>query len=343
MKKKIIGFLRKLPTEKEVREGTEHQVSISVHKDSSTVLTKELSYGVAFPKKSLGWALLLLLVIGLSFSFLLSRRMAIPQNQPVPVAATANEEIIAPAIIDSGNDMTHVPSIQSGIIKKINVTVGQIVKKGEILFSLDDTIGQYNVTVHKIALKQAENNFMIQIKNLKHAKAQLKRLKSIDKRAINQAELREKNHEVKMATIQIEQLKNGLETAKANLRNSELALTQFNVTAPRDGIILQINAHVDEFVGGGGQVLLLGDAQKVIVRVSIEERDAKKFSPKASVYLSGDELKIPLTFIQLDRYVINNDRLNARVQEALYYFNRQDYPNLAAGRQFDAHIAVKNT
>lgn len=69
----------------------------------------------------------------------------------------------------------------------------------------------------------------------------------------------------------------------------------------------------------------------------------KKYSPEASVYLTADGLNIPLTFIQLDRYIITNDRLNARVQEALYFFNRQDYPELAAGRQLDAHIAVQKT
>ncbi|QLZ68638.1 p-hydroxybenzoic acid efflux pump subunit AaeA [Legionella sp. PC1000] len=290
-------------------------------------------------RKIIGGSFLLLLIIGLCSSFLLSRKMIIAQNISVPVAAI--EEIIAPAILDSGNDMTHVPSIQSGIVKKINVTVGQMVKKGEILFSLDDTIGLHNVTVSKIALQQAENNFMIQTKNLKHAQSQLKRLKSIDKRALNPAELREKEYEVKMGKIQIKQLQNGLDAAKANLRNAKLALNQFYIASPKDGIVLQINAHVDEFVGAGSQVILLGDDQKVIVRVSIEERDAKKYSPEASVYLTGDKLKIPLTFIQLDRYIITNDRLNARVQEALYFFDRKDYPDLAAGRQLDAHIAVK--
>lgn len=146
-----------------------------------------------------------------------------------------------------------------------------------------------------------------------------------------------------MGKIQIKQLQHSLDVAKANLRNAQLALNQFNIASPKDGIVLQINAHVDEFVGAGSQVILLGDAQKVIVRVSIEERDAKKYSPEASVYLTADGLNIPLTFIQLDRYIITNDRLNARVQEALYFFNRQDYPELAAGRQLDAHIAVQKT
>lgn len=281
-----------------------------------------------------------IVVAGFSFPFLWQHRMAIHQIQSSQII-DSKDEIIAPAIIDAGNDMTHVSTIQSGIIKNVNVSVGQMIKKGEVLFSLDDTVGQYNVTVSQIALKQSENNYNLQKINLKHAEAQLKRLRSIDKRAINQADLREKAYEIKMGAIKMEQLKQELESAQANLNNAELALKQFKVTAPKDGIVLQINAHVDEYIGAGSQVVLLGDAQKVLVRVSIEERDSKKFSPEASVYLAGEDLNIPLTFIELDRYIITNERLNARVQEALYFFNRSDYPNITAGRQFDAHIAVK--
>lgn len=47
---------------------------------------------------------------------------------------------------------------------------------------------------------------------------------------------------------------------------------------------------------------------------------------------------IPLTFIQRDRFIIVQDRLNARVQEALYYFNRDDYPKFIAGQLVDVHV-----
>lgn len=295
-------------------------------------------------RKIIAYSLLLFLIVGLCFSLLFRHKILVPPNQAAPVAES--KEIVAPAIIDAVNDITRVPTIQNGIVKKFNVTVGQMVKKGEILFSLDDAVAQHNVRVNKIALQDAENGLMIQKNNLKHAQSQLKRLKSIDKRAINQADLREKTHEVKMATMQIKQLQHHLDSAKANLSNAELALNQYNVIAPKDGVVLQINGHIDEFIGSGSPIILLGDAQKVIVRVSIDERDVKKFAPDASVYLTSnedDKLNIPLCFIQLDGYIIVNDRLNARVQEAIYSFDRSTYPKFAAGRQFDAHIAVKTT
>lgn len=295
-------------------------------------------------KRIISYILLLLLGIGACFFLAFSLKTP-PLNQNQPTVA-GDKEIVASAIIDSVNDVTRVPSLQGGIVKKINVKVGQMVKKGQVLIVLDNTSPKHAVLVSELGLKQAENHVTIQQKNLRHFKEQLERLKSVDKRAVSESEIKEKMHEVKMASIQLEQLQHNLDVARANLKNAKLSLSQFNVIAPKDGIVLQINVHVDEFAGGAQQVVFLGDAKKVMVRVSIDERDTINFSPNEHAYLTSNDnerLKIPLKFVQLDRYIVIQERLNARVQEALYSFNRDDYPNLAAGQQFDAHILIKTS
>ena len=254
--------------------------------------------------------------------------------------------LIVPAIIDANNDITHVPTQQSGIIKKIAVSVGQHVKKGQLLFELDSLSAQRNVRIHQRLLIEAKNNLLLPEKDLKHAKNQLIRLKSIDPRAISRAEIREKNHEITVKTIQLQQAKHQLAIAHANLNSAKLALSQFQTLAPKNGIVLQVNGHPDEFVGGGQPIILLGDNKKIIVRVSIDERDISTISPKKNAYLTSktyDHKNIPLKFIQLDRFILFHERLNSRVQEALYYFNRNDYPNFVAGQQVDVHIQTKQT
>ncbi len=295
-------------------------------------------------KKIISYSVVLLSISGLFFFLFFNNKTPIPQNQTAPVVE--DQEIVASALVDPLTDIIRVPTLQGGVVKKIKVSVGQAVKKGQPLIQLDNASAKHGVVLSKIALKQAENTLIVQRHNLEHANAQLKMLKSIDRRAVSQAELKDKTHEVKMSKMQLEQLQDNLKVAKANLKNAEAFLKQFIVVAPKDGIILQINAHVDEFVGGAQPIFYLGDAKKVMVRVSIDERDAINFSSKASAYLTSNDnekLKIPLKFIQLDRYIITQERLNARVQEALYSFNRDDYPNLAAGQQFDAHILIKTS
>ncbi|MFI4918784.1 MAG: efflux RND transporter periplasmic adaptor subunit [Legionellales bacterium] len=291
--------------------------------------------------KIIGGSSLLLLMMGLACSWLLSPKSLPSPQQTMPIE---NEEIIAPAIIDSLTDVLRVPALQAGLVTNIHVTVGQLVKKGQLLLSLDDAAAQDHVTANEINLKQAQTNLLLQIKNLEHAQAQLARLKSMDQRAISQSELRDKNHEVAMVAIQVKQTRLHLELSKLDLKTAKIALGQFSISAPKDGIILQINAHVDEHVGGAQPLVYLGDAKNIIVRISIDERDLKNFTPEAAAYLTSNEnnqLRIPLTFFQLDHYIITQERLNARVQEALYSFNRDAYPHLVAGQQLDAHIVLK--
>lgn len=295
----------------------------------------------AMTKKIIGYGLLTICLMCLSYKMLVRHEINLDTDK---LSADLNQTIIAPAIIDSLNDITRVPTLQGGLVKTINVTVGQIVKKGHPLFSLDSAMAENSVLIHKITLEQSKNMLLIQQKALKHAEHQLNRLKDIDKRAISRADLQEKIHEINMGRVKVTQAQHNLELALANLKNAELTLRQFTTLAPKDGIVLQINAHVNEFVGGAQPIIFLGDAKKIIVRVSLDERDSQRFTPGAAAYISSSDnlaLKIPLTFMQMDRYIVTQERLNSRVQEILYYFNRADYPNLVAGQQFDATISIR--
>ena len=292
-------------------------------------------------KKVLIFSILLTLLITL-FSFFYFRN-----KQPVlsaPTPTVQSDQIIAPSIIDGLSDLTRIPSWQSGIIKHIYVSVGQVVKKGDPLFSLESKLIKNSRKINQLSLEQTTHAITTQKKQLEHLKQQLARLKSLDKRAISQSELQDKNHEVKMATAQLRQAEYNLQLTTANLKQTELTLSQFTVKAPKDGVILQINAHPNEFVGQSQQIMYLGDAKNVIVRVSIDEREAYRFQPDAPAYLINYEnaaLNIPLTFIQLDQYIITQERLNSRVLEALYSFDRSKYPHVIAGQLFDAHITLR--
>lgn len=292
-------------------------------------------------KKVISLSLVVICVTGLLWKF------AVPQPSPkvLPTDANdSNELIVAPALIDSLTDITRVPTLQSGIIKRMDVTVGQQVKKGQPLFSLDSTLIENNVNIQKINLEQARNQLVINHQNLNHSQQQLERLQSLDKRAISQADLQEKIYLVNMAREQLKQTERMVELAQANLKQAELTLSQFTTLAPKDAVVLQINAHVNEFVGGPQPVVLLGDAKKVMVRVSLDERDIQRFKPNEPAYLTSNEngqFKIPLIFLQMDKYIVTQERLNfSRVQEAIYFFNRDDYPDVVAGQQFDANISI---
>lgn len=267
-----------------------------------------------------------------------------PKKSAPPAPKDKSELIVAPAIIDATTDLTRVPALQSGLVETIDVSISQQVKKGQLLFTLIKTTAENNVMMQEIGFKQAKSSFLINTMELKHATKQWKRLKNIDPRAISRAEVQEKKREMNLKSEQLKQSKNLLSIAKMNLKNARLSLSQFSVYAPKDGIVLQINTHINEFVGAAQPIMMLGDAEKIMVRISMDERDAYRFKPNAPAYITNElntKVKIPIQFIQLDPFIITQDRLNARVQEALYYCNRKDSPSLIAGQQFSAYLSNK--
>ncbi|MCA0403595.1 MAG: efflux RND transporter periplasmic adaptor subunit [Proteobacteria bacterium] len=254
------------------------------------------------------------------------------------------EELVAPAMIDSVTDVTHVWPLQPNIVKKIHVALGQKVEKGELLISLDSRFQQKAVNASQIALNQAKNDLILEKKKLDYAKEEYDKLQSLDKRIVNQNELRKQLYEKDMAFVRVTQVSEHLKLAKINLDKAKMLLQQYSIRAPKKGIVLQINTHVNEYAVGGQPIILLGDADKIMVRVSVDEREAYQFSPKAKAYLvldTSDAQKIPLNFIQLNQYIITQERLNSRVQEVLYYIDRNKPFKLIAGQQFNAHIPIK--
>lgn len=255
----------------------------------------------------------------------------------------AQEELVAPAIVDSLNDVTHIYALHRGVIKNIPVKAGDLVKKGQELFSLEDTLAAQHLESATIAVEEAQNSAKIQEQKVAHLQVELRRLKSIDPRAISRLEIQNKKYQLSIETIKLTQKKHQLDAMQSNLKQKKLLLSQLVQFASQDGRILQINGHVHELIQTEKPLILIGDAQKEIVRVSIDERDAARFNPKADAYLTSNEdetLKIPLHFMSSEQYIIHQERLNARVQEVLYYFDRKANSRVIPGQQLDAHILL---
>jgi multidrug efflux pump subunit AcrA (membrane-fusion protein) len=292
------------------------------------------------------WRLVLLLLALFAGGYLLKERMLQKMHRPPATAKRpATENIVAPALIDSLNDVTRIPTLQSGVIKKLYVVSGQQVMKGDRLFSLDKSLVQNNVHIQEIMVDQAKIQLLIQQKKTSHNKAELARLLSLDRRAISQSDIQNKRFEVNVDKIQQRQAERQLALAEANLQQARLIAKQYSIVAPQNGIILQVNARVNEFVGNAQPILLLGDTNKVMVRVSLDERDIQRFQSNMPAYLTSNEnesLQIPLTFVRLNPYIVTQEHLNySHIQEAIYYFNRNNHPQIIAGQQLDANIPIK--
>jgi HlyD family secretion protein len=207
--------------------------------------------------------------------------------------------------------------------------------------------------------------------NLEDLRFQLKIMEGIaDKRAISVEELNRRRYAVQAAEARLARAradlrlleagswKEDLEVARADMAKAEaevggarVEIDRLLVRAPVAGEILQVNIRPGEFAQSGvpaQPLLLLGNLDKLHVRVDIDENDAWRFNPKATAmaFVRGQpKLKTGVTFEYIEPYVIpkrsltgdSTERVDTRVIQVIYSFKRGTLP-VYPGQQMDVFI-----
>jgi len=191
-----------------------------------------------------------------------------------------------------------------------------------------------------------------------------------DKRAISIQELDRRRFAVQTARAQTDQARADLERTKAGAWAPELELARaavrsaearaaaqrteierMVVRASVDGTVLAVNVRPGEFAAAGPSaipLMLLGDIERLHVRVDIDENDAWRFHPgsKALAFVRGNrELSVPLEFVRVDPYVIpkrsltgeSTERVDTRVLQVLFSFDPAALP-VYVGQQMDVFV-----
>jgi len=143
--------------------------------------------------------------------------------------------------------------------------------------------------------------------------------------------------------------------AAAQVAAVETEIERTTVAAQVDAEVLQVNVHPGEFVGTphSEALLVLGNVQRLHVRVDIDEHDIPRFLPGADAWavLRGDaSIKYPLRFMHVEPYVIpkrsltgqNTERVDTRVLQAIYSLEPTGKP-LYVGQQLEVYIDAAET
>ncbi len=227
-----------------------------------------------------------------------------------------------------------------GIVKNIDVKVGDYVKAGDILFEIDDRDLQAQLLTATAKVKEAAASLQKPMHRLNNAE----NLRRRDPGAISAQDLTDLHDEVAQSEAT-------LELAKAQIEQIKVEIDRRIVRAPIDGKILQLRMRPGEYMDGGGAVapaLLMGDDAKLHVRVDIDENEAWRVRPgaEATAFVRGNpDLKIALEFEYLEPYVIpktaltgqSTERTDRRVLQVIYGFTRGDQP-VYVGQQLDIYV-----
>lgn len=213
---------------------------------------------------------------------------------------------------------THIP----GIVARVYVKVAQRVKDGDPLFLIDDRARRADLAVRNTKVLEAGAN-------LQDLKAQLTIAENVkDSRAISIDDLNKRRYAVQAAEAR-------LANARAEVDSAKVDIDLLTVRAPITCEILQVNIRPGEFAPSGvtaQPLILLGNLDRLHVRVDIDENDAWRFSKEspAVAYIRGNsDLKVGMRFEYMEHYVVpkksltgeSTERVDTRVMQVVYSFD----------------------
>ena len=140
--------------------------------------------------------------------------------------------------------------------------------------------------------------------------------------------------------------------ARANslLHQAEIEIDRLQIRASIQGTVLKVDVRPGEYVGTppGQTLLVLGDIERLHVRVDIDEQDLPRFRPglPGSGYVRGDaHTAIELHFVRVEPYAepkksltnAGNERVDTRVLQVLYAMESPP-ATVHVGQQLDVFL-----
>ncbi|MBW7473816.1 efflux RND transporter periplasmic adaptor subunit [Paenibacillus oenotherae] len=221
------------------------------------------------------WMIVIVLVGGGIVGFLF-----MSMNQPVEVAlGKVSQQSMAEKIYVSGKleakETTALYSDVNALVKQVKVKVGDQVKKGQVLLTLNvDSLNQQLETERiNLELTQAERlaakrDHFNQTKKQRAEQADAK----IEPLNLEQYDLRIKNHYV-------------------TIRGLEKKLAKDEITANADGTVTELSVNSGQMISEGMQIVKVSDLSAYQVVANINEIDAGKVALGMEVDITGESFQ----------------------------------------------------
>ncbi len=216
------------------------------------------------------------------------QQAAAPAIATLTLQPTSSElESTYPALIKGKTDIAIRPQV-SGFITKVHVDEGQQVKKGQVLFTLDQV--QFNAAVEQA---QAAVNAAKTAVNTAQLTADSKRM-LYDKNIISQ-------YEWQLADNQLQTAKASLAQAEAQLVNARKNLAYTVVTSPSDGVVGTIPNREGSLASPSSvePLTTVSDNSEVYAYFSLTEKDLLELSDNGQRSLKAAIESMPAVNLRL--------------------------------------------
>lgn len=201
-----------------------------------------------------------------------------PKPPPTGVVTRADvTQVVQAAGILQAQTRVDVGAQVSGQIKALHVQLGQRVRKGELLVSLDPELAQADVTQAEAALAQQRALLESRQVDITAARREVERQKRLSAAGAAAAqELERASDELAKLEADAKGQSATLQRLQAELTRAQLRLGYTRITAPMDGVIVSLPVQVGQTVIAiqiTPVMLTLADLDTITVRTRVPEAD----------------------------------------------------------------------
>jgi len=283
-------------------------------------------------------------------------RQSGPEPQPLvpPSQSPYADSVGGRGLVESMNENVRLAPNASGLVAEVKVRVGDLVKKSDVLFLLDErqATAAMRTSEAEVAAQQArvaEAETLLADRLDQRDRTHRLRAKGV----ASEDEMRREDFAWQAATRQLARTRADLDLATAQAENTRIQRELLTTRAPRDGTILAVNIRAGEFANASGAepAVLLGDLTKLQLRADVDESDAPRVRAggPAVAFLKGTRSDpIALEFVRIEPYVLpkrslsgeSTERVDTRVLQVIYQFQAPAFP-IFVGQQMDVFLNVE--
>jgi HlyD family secretion protein len=271
----------------------------------------------------------ILALLGVGLAIWTVRKGSAPPAVVPPVVMPAKAPFVSyvagAGVLEASSENISIAAPVSGLVMNVAVQIGQEVRVGDPLFSLDDRQVRADLLVKEASIHVARE----ELADLRNQLSLWEKVK--DRRAVSEQEFSRREYAVKVGTARVQVVE-----AEAQALRTEL--NRLTVRSPIDGMVLQVKVRPGEYAPAqvlSQPLLVLGAVNPMNVRVDIDENDAWRVQPgaRAKGFLRGNpKISMDLEFRRFEPFVIpkrsltgeSSERVDTRVLQLIYSYPQKE-------------------
>lgn len=266
--------------------------------------------------------------------------MGQPEAKTVPETVAVTKADIETTVLATGvleaSSLVSVGAEVSGRIEAIHVTLGQDVKKGDLIAEIDSLDQENAVKSAQAALAGIEAQKRNQEAVLVKAEAALARNTQLSVGSlVSQTDLETAQAAVEQSKAQIDQLSAQIDQAELTVDSAKLNLARTQIVAPSDGTVVALVVEEGQTLNANSStptIAKIANLDTMVIKAEISEADVVKVVPGQKVYFTilgepDNRIEAELREVEPAPTSISSDTTSDSSSSAIYYNGLFDVPN----------------